>query len=127
MAIKYNVIEKGQPGVAGGGEKKFYASTVANGEMTLNKLTNSIEKISTVSGADIRAVVYAMVDVMKDALADGQIVRLGDLGSLRISISSQPEDTAEAVNANSIKGAKTIFTPGKALKEMLKVLEYKKS
>ena len=123
MSIKYNIIEKGQPGVVGGGEKKFYASTVSNGEMTLNKLTKTIEKISTVSGADIRAVVYAMVDVMKDALADGQIVRLGDLGSLRISLSSQPEDTAEAVNASSIKGAKTVFTPGKELKETLKILE----
>jgi predicted histone-like DNA-binding protein len=127
MTIKYNVIEKGQPGVAGGGEKKFYASTLTNGEMTLTKLTKNIEKISTVSGADIRAVVYAMVDVMKDALADGQIVRLGDLGSLRISLSSHPEETAEDVNANSIKSAKTIFTPGKELKEMLKILEYEKA
>ena len=127
MAIKFNVIEKGQPGVAGGGEKKFYASAVTDGEMTLNKLTKTIEKISTVSGADIRAVVYAMVDVMKDSLADGKIVRLGDLGSLRVNISSRPEDTAEDVNANSVKGARTIFLPGKDLKEMLKVLEYEKA
>lgn len=127
MAIKYNVIERGQPGVAGGGEKKFYASTVADGEMTLTKLTKRIEKISTVSGADIRAVVYAMVDVMKDSLAEGQIVRLGDLGSLRISLSSRAEETAEDVNANSIRAARTIFTPGKDLKETLKILEYRKA
>ncbi|MFV0268120.1 MAG: HU family DNA-binding protein [Draconibacterium sp.] len=86
MAIKFKVIEKGQPGVAGGGVKKYYASAQTTGDMTLPKLTASIEKVSTVSGADIRAVLYAMVDVMKSALADGQIVRLGDLGSLRISI-----------------------------------------
>ena len=127
MAIKYNVIEKGQPGVAGGGEKKFYASALASGEMTLNKLTKRIEKISTVSGADIRAVLYALVDIMREELAEGQIVRLGDLGSLRISISSQAEDTAEAVNPASIKSARTIFTPGKVLKETLKVLEYVKA
>jgi hypothetical protein len=30
-------------------------------------MTKSIEKISTVSGADIRAVLYGMVDVMQDA------------------------------------------------------------
>jgi hypothetical protein len=59
MAIKFKVIEKGQPGVPGGGEKKFYASANMSGEMTLNGLTKSIEKISTVSGADIRAVLYA--------------------------------------------------------------------
>jgi predicted histone-like DNA-binding protein len=126
MAIKYKVIEKGQPGVVGGGEKKFYASASMSGQMTLNGLTKSIEKISTVSGADIRAVVYAMVDVMKDALADGQIVRLGELGSLRVSISSEGKATAAEVNATSVKGARVVFSPGKDLKDMLTTLTYTK-
>lgn len=95
--------------------------------MTLAKLTSSIEKVSTVSGADIRAVLYAMVDVMKSSLADGQIVRLGELGSLRINISSNGEETAEKVSAKSIKGAKTVFTPGSDLKELLKTLKYEKA
>jgi predicted histone-like DNA-binding protein len=72
--------------VPGGGEKKFYTSANSSGEMTLNGLTKSIEKISTVSGADIHAVLYAMVDVMQDALANGQIVRLGETVSLRLGI-----------------------------------------
>jgi len=127
MAIKFKVIEKGQPGVAGGGVKKYYASNQSSGEITLAKLTNSIEKVSTVSGADIRAVLYAMVDVMKSSLADGQIVRLGELGSLRINISSNGEETADKVSAKSIKGAKTVFTPGSDLKELLKILKYEKA
>ena len=127
MAIKYKVIEKAQPGIAGGGEKKFYASPALNGEMTLDGLTKRIEKISTVSGADIRAVLYAMVDVMKDGLSEGQIVRLGDLGSLRISISSNGEDAEDKVTQHSIKGAKTIFTPGTQLKEMLSLLKFEKA
>lgn len=60
MPIKFKVIEKAQPGVAGGGEKKFYASTNVTGEKTLAGLTREIEKISTVSGADIRAVLYVL-------------------------------------------------------------------
>lgn len=127
MAIKFKVIEKGQPGVTGGGVRKYYASNQSSGEMTLAKLTNSIEKVSTVSGADIRAVLYAMVDVMKASLADGQIVRLGELGSLRINISSNGEETAEKVSAKSVKGAKTVFTPGSDLKELLKTLKYEKA
>lgn len=127
MAIKFKVIEKGQPGVAGGGVKKYYASTQTTGEMTLTKLTKSIEMVSTVSGADIRAVLYAMVDVMKASLADGQIVRLGELGSLRINISSNGEEKAEKVTTKSVKGAKTVFTPGSDLKELLKNLKYEKA
>ncbi len=127
MAIKYKVIERGQPGVVGGGNKKFYASVNSDGEMTLNGLTKRIEKISTVSGADIRAVVYAMVDVMKDALEEGKIVRLGEFGSLRVGISSNGENAEKDVSANSIKGAKAIFNPSQNLKEMLKTLKYVKA
>ncbi|MCG6186995.1 HU family DNA-binding protein [Maribellus maritimus] len=127
MSVKFKVIERGEPGVSGGGQKKYYANAVSSGEMTLTKLTKSIEKVSTVSGADIRAVVYAMVDVMKDALEDGQIVRLGELGSLRISISSKGEDSADDVNAASVKAAKTIFTPGGELRKMLKTLDFEKA
>ena len=80
------MISKGQPGVVGGGVKKFYASTVFTGEKKLEQLTKSIGKISTVSGADIRAVLYNLVDVIADDLSNSQIVRLGDLGSLRLTL-----------------------------------------
>lgn len=126
MPIKFKVIERGQPGVPGGGKKKYYASANVNGELTLAGFTKAIEKISTVSGADIRAVLYAMVDVMKDILAEGKAVRLGDIGSLRINISSNGMPTAEEVNASCIKSSKVIFTPSKDSKSILSTLEYKK-
>ncbi|MCU4164826.1 HU family DNA-binding protein [Carboxylicivirga caseinilyticus] len=126
MPIKFKVIEKGQPGVAGGGTKKFYASASSTGELTLEKLTKRIEQNSTVSGADIRAVLYAMVEMMQESLEEGQIVRLGDLGSIRVNVSSNGEEEADKVNAHSIKGAKAVFTPGQRLKDMLKNLKYEK-
>jgi len=126
MTVKYKVIERGQPGVVGGGEKKFYANVAGNGELSLERLTKRIAQSSTVGGADIRAVLYSMVEVMQDALEEGTIVRLGDLGSLRIGISSNGEIEQEKVSSHSIKGAKTIFTPGPELKKMLKNLHYEK-
>lgn len=126
MPIKFKVIERGQPGVAGGGQKKFYASPVMDGEMTLADLTKAIEKICTVSGADIRAVLYALVDVAVDSLADGTIVRLGDLGSLRVSISSEGKDKAQDVKADAIKNTSIIFTPGPRIKEMFETVKYQK-
>ena len=126
MAINFKVIERGEPGVAGGGTKKFYASPVMDGEMSLADLTKAIEKICTVSGADVRAVLYALVDVSVDNLSNGTIVRLGDLGSLRISLSSEGLPTADEVKASSIKGSSVIFTPGTRIKEMLAVAKYHK-
>jgi predicted histone-like DNA-binding protein len=124
--IKFNVIERGQPGVVGGGEKKFYASTKNNGNHTLEDLTKTIEKISTVSGADIRAVLYAMVDAMTTSLSNGNIVRLGELGSLHVSISSNGEEKKEDVSASSIKTARVLFRPGKKIRNMLDNLKYVK-
>jgi predicted histone-like DNA-binding protein len=126
MSIKFKVIERGQPGVAGGGTKQFYASANVNGEQTLEGLTRSIEKISTVSGADIRAVLYALVDVMTDSLANGSVVRLGELGSLRVSLSSEGRATAEEINAGAIKKSRVIFTPGKSITDMLSTVSYEK-
>lgn len=127
MSIKFKAIQKGQPGVSGGGNKKYYASAVTDGIVDLDDLTNLIEKISTVSGADIRAVLYAMVDVMVDNLEDSRIVRLGDLGSLRTSISSEGCDTEDEVSASIIKSARVIFNPGTKIKKMLKSADYSKA
>lgn len=51
-----------------------------DGELDIDSLTKAIEKICTVSGADIRAVLYALVDVYLDELEKGGIIRMGDLG-----------------------------------------------
>lgn len=126
MAINFKVVQRGQPGVAGGGEKKYSASPVLDGEMTMVEMTTAIEKICTVSGADIRAVLYALVDVSIDNLANGTIVRLGDLGSLRPSLSSEGRNNAEEVTANAVKSVSVLFTPGTRIKQMLSVVKFKK-
>jgi len=126
MAIGFKIIERGQPGVAGGGVKKFYAIPVMDGEMSLAELTKAIEKICTVSGADIRAVLYSLVDVAVDNLANGTIVRLGDLGSIRVSLNSEGKTTAQEVTASAIKNTSAIFTPGTRIKEMLANAKFQK-
>jgi len=126
MAIKYKVIQRGQPGVAGGGEHKFYASANVTGKQSLEDLTELIELSSTVSGADIRAVLYSLVKVMQKSLSNGQVVELGELGSLRVSISSNGEEKAEDVTANSIKSAKVVFRPGNDIQTLMKTLKFEK-
>lgn len=126
MAITYNVVEKGNPSDQSA-PKKFYASAVMTGKTDIEELTKRIEKISTVSGADIRAVLYAIIDIVPDILSEGNSVRIGDLGTFRVSISSDGSDTAEEVSSSNVRGARIIFTPGKEFKSMLKTLEYQKA
>ena len=68
-----------------------------------------IEKICTVSGADIRAVLYVMVDVAIDNFAKGTIIRLGDLRSLRVTLSSKGEATAEKAKSGIHKRCRCYF------------------
>lgn len=126
MPQKFKVIKRGQPGVAGGGQKKFYASAVPDGELTLDDITREVEKMCTVNGADIRAVLYAMVEVAADALADGTTLRLGEMGSLRMSLSSEGRDKEEDVNASAIRGSSIIFHPGPKLQTTLISMKYHK-
>ena len=127
MSVKIKAVAKGRPGVVGGGDKKYYAVPVSDGEMDLDALTKSIEKISTVSGADIRAVLYALVDVSIDGLSRGAIIRMGELGNLRISANSGGKATPEEVNGACIKKANIVFTPAARLKELLKNLKFVKA
>jgi hypothetical protein len=60
MAIKYKSIQKTQPGVAGGGTKKIYATIVIDGEATIDDPVQEIEKFSSLSEPDIRVVIIAL-------------------------------------------------------------------
>ena len=124
MAITLKTIQRGEPGVPGGGEKKWYASANATGEVDLDQLSELIEMISTVSSIDIYGVLKGFIKVVPRELADGNIVRLGDLGYLRISVSSEGYDSEEEVRASSVTNTRIIFTPGKALDGMLNNLEF---
>jgi predicted histone-like DNA-binding protein len=124
--MKFKVIERGQPGVAGGGQKKYYAHAVVDGELTLDSMTTEIEKRCTVNGADIRAVLYSMVEVTSEALQEGRIVRLGELGSLRMSLSSEGREKEEDVNYTAIRGGNILFNPGPKLKGSLLSMKYQK-
>ncbi|MDR0334130.1 MAG: HU family DNA-binding protein [Dysgonamonadaceae bacterium] len=126
MAIQFRTIERPQPGVAGGGTRKFYATPVPGREVTLEALTRAIERKSTLSGADIRAVLYAMVEQAVDGLAEGHAIRLGDLGSLRITLSSEGRNTPEEVTSSVIRRTSVIFTPGRKMQDMLRNARFQK-
>ena len=107
MPIKYKVVQRAEPGVAGGGTRKWYASMVNDGEMTIDDLVSEIEKFS--------------------ALSDSKVVRLEKLGSLYPSISSGPADTQDDFVANSmIKKVSVRYRAGKRILDAMKNAGFKK-
>ena len=76
-------------------ETKYCAQAAAATPLTLPQIVKLIEKRSTVSSSDIKAVLDALQFEIIQALQNGNSVRLGDLGSFHITISSNGAATRE--------------------------------
>lgn len=127
MPIKYNLIEKGEPGVAGGGTKKWYAVATNDGELTVDDLTKMIEKFSALSEADIRGVIIALENVIQDNLANGKIIRLDKLGSFYPALSSKGAATKDEFDNSYIRSASVRYRPGTRIINALKTAAFKKA
>ena len=124
--INYKVSQRGTPGVAGGGAKKYYASAVPSNLFTLRKLANQISKRTTLSTADVIATLESFLEIIPEHLAEGDRVKLGEFGTFRVNLKSTGNDLEEDVSTENIIGNKIIFNPGKMVKDTLKTIEYKK-
>ena len=127
MAIKYKVIERAQPGVAGGGKKKFYAAIQTDGEATIEDLVKEIEKFSALSEPDIRGVVIALENVIQSKLADSKIVRLEKLGTLYPALSSDGKDKAEEITPKVIRRICVNYRPGTRILAAMRDAGFKKA
>ncbi len=127
MSIKYNVIERPEPGVAGGGIKKWYAAVANDGELAIDDLVKQIEKFSALSEADIRGVIIALENVIQDNLINGKIIRLDKLGSFYPGLSSNGATSAAEFDQSLIKGARVNYRPGKRISDALKTASFRKA
>ena len=105
---------------------KFYGHVQANGDISLREMAERIPSTCTVHKSDVFAVLVALEDVITEALKSGEIVRLGDLGTLQIGISSKGAATEEDYTEDLIKKARINFRPGSALVGALSGLTFQK-
>ncbi|MDY3318830.1 HU family DNA-binding protein [Riemerella anatipestifer] len=126
MSIKFKVVERGQPGVSGGGNKKWYASATTDGEVGIDELVKQIEKFSALSEADIKGVIIALENVIQNALADSKIVRLEKLGTLYPTLSSGGAATEKDFTQSLIKSVGVNYRPGKRILDSMKAAGFEK-
>ncbi len=120
--IKYVIQAKHNPAKLD--ETKYYPQMAPATPVTLTQIVKRIEKRSTVSSSDVKAVLDALQYEVIEALSDGNSVRLGDLGSFRLTIKSDgTESAAEAKKkgAKLIKQVKVQFTKSTAMRDALDV------
>ena len=105
---------------------KYYAHVQASGDISIREMSERIQQTCAVHKSDVYAVLVALEDVITDALKAGEIVRLGDLGTLQIGISSKGAATEDDFSEDLILKARINFRPGSALVGILTNLTFAK-
>ncbi|MCD8261951.1 MAG: HU family DNA-binding protein, partial [Bacteroides sp.] len=102
----------------------YYALALSAGDMDFYTVCHIASKGCTITQADISAAFYAVVEAAVLGLKEGKVVRLGNFGSLQLSVRSTGTETKESFSVSQVKGARIRFRPGGALTEMLPNLKY---
>ena len=105
---------------------KFYAQAQARGDVNVREMAERIQATCTVHKTDVYAVLVALEDVVKEAIQNGEIVRLGELCTLQVGLSGKGAVTEEDYTTDLIKRAKINFRPGAILADALESLKYSK-
>ena len=105
---------------------KYYAHVQANGDTNLREMSERIQQTCTVHKSDVFAVLVALEDVITEALKNGEIVRLGDLCTLQVSLSGKGALSEDEYTTDLIKRAKINFRPGNVLANALASLSFSK-
>lgn len=124
MALKFRVVKRK---VMSGAEKdtvKNYAMAKTSGTTDLDKLCKLISSRSTVSSADVKAVLDSLNWAMDLELSAGNVVQLGELGNFRLSLSSEGTVDEKDFDATKIKKARIVFYPGAALRMTRSVVTF---
>ena len=98
---------------------RYYMLVAPVKPVELGDIAARIERTSTVSSADIKAVLDALQYEVREQIKAGHSVRLGDLGSFRPTIACKGMDKAEDLTVRNIKKVRVKFTPSATLEKEL--------
>ena len=117
VSLRTNPIKKDEPA-------KAYATAQINGELSLKQLSRRVSMQTTVSRADVVAVMISTVENLLDALQEGKQVDFGDLGKFRLQILNESAESLEKFTSTNITGVSIQYIPGEDLKNVFAGLEF---
>ena len=107
-------------------EPKFYGNVKSSGDINIREMAERIQGSCTVTKADVYAVLVALEDVISESIQKGEIVRLMDIGTFRVGISTKGALKEEDFNDALIKKTRILFRPGSVLQNAIANLNFTK-
>lgn len=124
MALNYSISMRSSNPTDPEAVKKAYAKAQIGSNVSLKNMSKRIASQTTVNRADVMAVLTALVDNIFEVLREGNQVDLGELGKLRLQISSEGAAKAEEFTSDYIKDVNIQFVPGEDLKNIFAGMEF---
>lgn len=114
--LKFNVVPRKNPMTKA---VKYYAQLGSFNPIKIASLAEAISRQCTVTVHDVKAVISALEEHICNNLRNGNSVRLGDLGSFRLSAKSTGTPTPDEFTTRQIKNLHVIFRPSTNLRFQL--------
>jgi predicted histone-like DNA-binding protein len=106
---------------------KWYAAPVNDGKVTQQEIAVDIVNLSSLSRGDVGNSINSLIDTIPKYLLMGKSVNLGELGTFRISFSSEGVDDTKNFTVDKISGVRVLFTPSTELRKKLESIRFEKS
>ena len=114
---KYKLVQRSNPLVKGS-PKKWYASPLSEAAQTVKAMTRAATENTTVAPKEMEAALELLGNYARQQLLQGHTVRVGDLGTLRITFKSDGVEDITKYNASAmIKEPRILFTPSREFRE----------
>jgi predicted histone-like DNA-binding protein len=104
----------------------WYANAISTGKVGIDELAEGISLASTMSRADIYGVIVALVDEIVTQLADGKIVVMGKLGTLRMTVNSEGVEAENKVASSQVKKINVRYRAGSDITSKVKTIKIEK-
>jgi predicted histone-like DNA-binding protein len=123
--MKYKVLRRKNPQqpLLGG---KYYAAPINDGKVSQKEIATEITGLSSLARGDVSNVINSLIDTVPKYLLMGKSVSLGELGTLRLSFSSEGVDRPEDLKTSMISGVRVIFTPSTDLRKAIAGIHFEK-
>ena len=94
MSVKYKMVPK-KNSLVTTAVVKYYPCAVSQGEVNLDDLARIVASRTTMSRPDCFGVIMALSDVIGESLANGNIVRVDNLGTFQLTLTGTAADSGE--------------------------------
>ena len=117
----YRLVQKANP--LDQEHKQRYATSVNAGKIDTRMIAKTLAQKSSLTTGDVINVLENLMEEIPRWLSQGYSVSLGELGTSRLSLSSQWVKEQKEFNTRTIK-KKVVFLPSKSFKSELKTIPF---